>query len=44
VKNKITETNMKNKKLNDSKLTPTEIAEFKALLLTKRNEILGNVE
>ncbi|MHC4844478.1 MAG: TraR/DksA family transcriptional regulator [Planctomycetota bacterium] len=34
---------MKNKKLNDSKLTPTEIVEFKALLLTKRNEILGNV-
>jgi RNA polymerase-binding protein DksA len=34
---------VKNKKLNDSKLTPTEIAEFKALLLTKRNEILGNV-
>jgi RNA polymerase-binding transcription factor DksA len=43
VKNKITEINMKNKKLNDSKLTPTEIVEFKALLLTKRNEILGNV-
>ena len=34
---------MKKKKLNDSKLTPTEIAEFKVLLLTKRNEILGNV-
>lgn len=41
MESKIAETNMK--KLNDSKLTPAEIAEFKALLLAKRNEILGNV-
>jgi RNA polymerase-binding protein DksA len=34
---------MEEKKTNKSKLIPAEISEFKALLLAKRNEILGNV-
>jgi len=31
------------RKTNKSRLTPAELAEFKALLLAKRDEILGNV-
>lgn len=34
---------MKKKKLDDSKLTLVEIEKLKAMLLAKRNEILGNV-
>ena len=34
---------MEHKKTNKSNLTPSEIREFRALLLAKRNEILGNV-
>ncbi len=35
--------NMGKKKANKHGLTPTEINEFKAMLLEKRNELLGNV-
>lgn len=34
---------MEEKKPNKSKLTPADIEEFRALLLAKRNELLGNV-
>ncbi|MHC4460839.1 MAG: TraR/DksA family transcriptional regulator [Planctomycetota bacterium] len=34
---------MEEKKTNESKLTPAEIEEFRALLLAKRDEILKNV-
>ncbi|MHC4396792.1 MAG: TraR/DksA family transcriptional regulator [Planctomycetota bacterium] len=34
---------MEKKKINESELTPAEIAKIKVLLLEKRNEILGNV-
>ena len=34
---------MKKKKQDNNKLTPAEIEKFKAILLAKKNEILGNV-
>jgi len=34
---------MGNKRTNKNKLSPAEIEEFKAILLAKRNEILGDV-
>ena len=34
---------MKKKKLYNSKLTPVEIEKFKAILLVKRDEVLGDV-
>ncbi len=34
---------MQDKNSDNTTLTPTEIREFKALLLAKRNELLGNV-
>jgi len=37
------ETAMKKKRKSKTKLTPAKIEKFKALLLAKRNEILGNV-